>query len=331
MEILVYSARKYENPYFDKVFSTEDEELKLNYTADSLSTETASYARGKDAIVLFTEDKANSKVLDKLKENGVKYIATRTMGTDHIDIDHARSVGIKVANVPNYSPHCVAEHTLALLLALNRKLITANQKIMAHDFSLDGLVGTEIHGKTAGIIGTGDIGAQVVKILCGFGCEVLMFDPKKNEALEEKGHARYVSFDELVEKAEIISLHTPLTDKTTNMINKEVISKMKDGVILINVSRGELINTKDVIEALKSRKIASLGLDVYEREKELFYHNHTGEPLVDDDFARLLSFNNVLVTGHMAFLTDNALAQDMAVTKQNLMAWENGEKPEFEQ
>ncbi len=331
MNILVYSSRKYENPYFEKAFSSKSEKLKLNYTTDSLNTDTASYARGKDAIVLFTEDSAKGEVLDKLKENGVQYIATRTMGTDHIDIDHARSAGIKVANVPNYSPHCVAEHALALLLALNRKLITANHKIMAHDFSLDGLVGTEIHGKTAGIIGTGDIGAQVVKILCGFGCNVLMYDVKQDNALEEKGHAKYVSFDELIQQSDIISLHTPLTEQTANIINEESISKMKDGVVLINVSRGELINTKDVIEGLKNRKIASLGLDVYEREKELFYHNRTGEPLVDDNFARLISFNNVLVTGHMAFLTDNALAQDMEVTKQNLLAWEKGEKPQFEQ
>lgn len=327
MEITVYSTSPYEKPYLKAAC---DKKHKVHYLTKSLSRQTASLAKGSEAVVVFTNDDASAEVLEALKENGVKYLASRTMGTDHIDTDKARELGIKVAHVPHYSPYSVAEHSIALMLTLNRKLILANRKVREQDFRLDGLVGFDMKGKTVGILGAGEIGAISAGILHGFGCRILVFDIKKNKELTEKYDAEYVELDELFRQSDIITIHAPLNKETRHLINRVQIGKMKKGVMLINVARGAIINTEDAIEGLKSGKIGALGMDVYEHEDALFFKDHSTEVLQDDLFARLLTFKNVLITGHQAFLTQEALREDMEATFSNINAWAEGKDAENE-
>lgn len=327
MEITVYSTTPYEKPYLKAACAPKH---KVHYLKKQLSKQTASLAKGSEAVVIFTNDDASAEVLEALKENGVKYLATRSMGTDHIDTDKAKALGIRVAHVPHYSPYSVAEHSIALMLALNRKLVVANRKIREQDFRLDGLVGFDMNGKTVGLLGAGEIGAISAGILHGFGCRILIFDIKENPELREKYGAEFVDIDELCRKSDIISIHAPLTKDTKHLINKEQISKMKEGVMLINVARGGIMKTEDVIEGLKTGQIGYLGMDVYEHEGDLFFQDRSSEVLQDDLFARLLTFKNVLITGHQAFLTREALKDDMEATFSNLNAWAEGEKAENE-
>lgn len=327
MKTKIFSISPYEKPFLEQ---GNQEGLQLTYEKERLNENTTDLAEGYEAVSIFASDKAPADVLEKLSELGVKYIATRTMGLDHIDTEKAKELGIKVAHVPHYSPHSVAEHSIALMMALNRNLIPAHYKAMDYNFLLDGLVGFDMNNKTVGMIGGGEIGSESAKILHGFGCNLLVFDIKKNEELIEKYDAKYVDIEELCSNSDIITIHAPLTKDTEHLINKEKIEKMKDGVMIINTARGAICKTEDLIEGLKNEKIDSLGMDVYEYEKGLFFEDHSCEIMKDDLFVRLLGFKNVLITAHQAFLTHEALQENMETTLANLRKWAKGEKAEHE-
>ena len=315
MKILVYSIYGFDKPFLEEAAKDKHE---LNFTEQPLNLDTADLAKGYTAVALFTSDNASSAVLKRLYENGVKFIALRSVGYDHVDLTLAKQLNIKVANVPAYSPFAVAEHTVALMLALNRKLIRAHNRVMEQNFSLDGLVGFDMNGKTVGIIGTGKIGSVVTKIMNGFGCRILLYDKIVDNELKNKYNVVYKDYETLLKESDIITLHVPLTTETKYLINKNCISKMKKGVMLINTSRGALINTKEVIESLKTGQIGYLGIDVYEEESGLFFEDRSEEILQDDMIARLMTFKNVLITSHQAFLTDTALRNIAETTIENL-------------
>lgn len=327
MKATVYSTSAFEKPYLK---AGDKDQLKLHYHKKNLNKETVPLAEGSEAVVIFTSDKANKEILKALKDIGVKYVATRSMGTDHIDTDTAKELGIKVANVPHYSPYSVAEHSVALMLALNRKLLPADLKVKNYDFRLKGLVGFDMNGKTVGILGAGEIGAISAKILYGLGCKILIYDIKKNEELIEKYDAKYVELDELCQKSDIVTMHAPLTEETKHIVDSDKINKMKDGVMIINTARGALCKTEDLIDGLNSGKIGYLGMDVYENESGLFFKDHSTEHIKDNLFINLLGYKNVLITAHQAFLTREAIKNDMEATLENLKAWSKGEKPENE-
>jgi D-lactate dehydrogenase len=297
---------------------------KLHLLAPALSIETAPLAAGADALCIFVNDDASAPVLEKLAALGLRFLVLRSAGFNNVDLDAARRLGIRVARVPAYSPYAVAEHTIALMLALNRKLVKANNRIREGNFALDGLVGFDMHGKTAGVIGTGTIGRLVAQILRGFGCKVLAYDPAPDADWAVQQGVRYAPLEELLALSHIVSLHAPLTPATQYLIRAETIALMKRGVMLVNTGRGALIHTRDVIAALKSGQIGYLGLDVYEEERGLFFEDHSGEILQDDVIARLMTFSNVLITSHQAFLTDTALRNIAETTRENLDCFAGG-------
>ncbi|MCS6809555.1 MAG: 2-hydroxyacid dehydrogenase, partial [Candidatus Kapabacteria bacterium] len=272
----------------------------------------------------------SAEVLDKLYDAGVRYIALRSAGFNHVDIQRARELGFRVANVPAYSPYAVAEHTVALMLALNRKIVRASNRVRDLNFSLDGLVGFDMNGKTVGIIGTGKIGSVVAKILHGFGCRLLCYDIKPDPELERLYAAVFTDLSTLCAESDIITLHTPLLPETKYLINHERIAQMKKGVMLINTSRGGLVHTADVIEGLKSGHIGYLGIDVYEQEQGIFFYDYSDTILQDDMIARLLTFPNVLITSHQAFLTHTALHNIAETTLYNVSCWAKGLHSEYE-
>ena len=327
MKTTIFSISPYEKPFLEK---GNQDGLQLTYEKERLNEDTTHLAEGSEAISIFASDKAPARVLEKLKEIGVKYIATRTMGIDHIDIEKAKELDIKVAHVPHYSPHSVAEHSVALMMALNRNLIPAHYKAMNYNFLLDGLVGFDMNDKTAGMVGAGEIGSVSARILHGFGCKLLIYDIEKSEELIKKYDAKYVDIEELCSKSDIITIHAPLTEDTKHLINKEKIDLMKDGVMIINTARGAICKTEDLIEGLKNEKIGSLGMDVYENEKGLFFEDHSCEIMKDDLFVRLMGFKNVLITAHQAFLTREALKENMDTTLSNLRKWANGEEADYQ-
>ena len=321
MNVVIYSTRKFEKEHLEKALTTH----QLRMLDTRLTPDTASLALGADAVSIFVNDSASAEVLQKLKDAGVKYLALRSAGFNHVDLAAAAKLGIRVARVPEYSPAAIAEHTVALMLALNRKIVRAHNRLRDLNFSLDGLTGFDMQGKTVGIIGTGKIGRAVARILNGFGCKLLAFDPIVSDELKNKYDVIYTDLDTLSSKADIITLHLPLTKGSRYLINKERIAQMKPGVMLINTSRGALVNTKDVIAALKTGKIGFFGMDVYEEEGGLFFEDHSEDILQDDVIARLMTFQNVLITSHQAFLTREALEEIALTTKYNLTCWENGE------
>lgn len=320
MDTVIYSTHKFEKEYLLKA---NDCKHNLKLLDVPLTGETAHLAKGAKAVSIFVNDDASAPVLEKLNEAGIKFLVLRSAGFNHVNLDIAKQLGFRIARVPAYSPYAVAEHSVALMLALNRKLIRANNRVHDLNFSLDGLTGFDMHGKTVGIIGTGQIGAVVARILYGFDCKILATDHVENEILKEKYGVTYTDYDTLYRESDIITLHVPLVPATRYMINKESISKMKPGVMLINSSRGALIKTKDVIESLKSRQIGYLGIDVYEEESGLFFEDHSEDVLQDDTISRLLTFNNVLITSHQAFLTNTALDNIASTTIYNLNCFEN--------
>lgn len=322
MKIAFYSAHNFEKPYFLKAAGKSHD---LLWIEPRLSETTVLLAKDCPAVCIFVNDDGSAPVLRKLKEMGVRYLLLRCAGFNHVDLEVARELGIRVARVPEYSPYAVAEHTLALMLALNRKLVKAHNRVRDGNFSLDGLTGFDMHGKTVGIIGLGKIGKVLAQILHGFGCRLLVSDPLPDKEIGEKLGIRYTDTDTLCRESDIISLHAPLNEQTKYLINKERIGKMKKGVMLINSGRGGLIHTRDVIAGLKSGQIGYLGLDVYEEEKGLFFEDHSSDILQDDIIARLMTFPNVLITSHQAFLTDTALENIAEVTVNNLRALELGE------
>jgi len=328
LKAAIFDTHNFEKPYLQK--ANKDAGHELNLLSVQLTKETAALAEEHQAIAIFGNDDASADVLEILHSVGVKYIALRSAGYNHIDIDKARELGIRAANVPAYSPYAVAEHTVALILALNRKLIRANRRILELNFTLDGLEGFDLNGKTVGIVGVGNIGSVVAKIMHGFGCKLLGLDPNPNQQNIDKYGMEYTDIDTLCRHSDIITLQAPLNDKTRYIINEEKISIMKDGVMIVNTGRGALINTKAAIEALKTRKIGYLGLDVYEEEKGLFFHDYSDNILQDDVIARLMTFPNVLITSHQAFLTKEALNNIAETTIENLTYWEDGKECENE-
>jgi D-lactate dehydrogenase len=323
MKIAVFSIHTFDRPFFEKIKNGNHE---VTYFKERLSKETAHFASGFDVIAVFTSDTLNAEVLHLLHSCGVKYIALRSVGYDHVDLSKAAELQIKVANVPEYSPFAIAEHTVAMILVLNRKLIVADNRIKRFDFSLGGLTGFDLNGKTVGIVGTGKIGAVLAKILHGFGCKLLGYDLAEDSSLHAKYQLRYTSLDELCQQSDIISLNLPLNKDTKYMINEERISLMKDGVMLINTARGGIVHTDSVIHALKSGKIGAFGMDVYEHEKGVFFYDHSHTILQDDTLALLTTFSNVLITAHQAFLTNEALEGIVSTTLKNIDQWHNEQK-----
>ena len=326
MQVAVFSSHKFEKNYLEKFCGNHG----LRFLEARLTAETASLAQGAQAVSIFVNDDGSAPVLQKLKELGIRYLALRSAGFNHVDLKEANRLGMRIARVPEYSPAAIAEHTVALMLVLNRKLIKAHSRIRDLNFSLDGLVGFDMSGKTVGILGTGKIGTVVARILHGFNCKLLAFDPYQNEDLKTKYNVLYTDYLTVFRESDIITLHLPLTNESKYIINKETINAMKPGVMLINTSRGGLVDTKEVIKALKKGKIGSFGIDVYEEEGGLFFEDHSDQILQDDVIARLMTFQNVLITSHQAFLTNEALVKIAETTGYNLDCWDKGGAPENE-
>jgi D-lactate dehydrogenase len=285
-----------------------------------LTPASAGLAEGSQAICVFVNDDVGAEVLDKLAALKIRLVALRCTGFNNVDLAAARRAGIKIARVPDYSPHAVAEHTIALMLGLNRKLHRAFNRVREGNFSLDGLLGFDLKGKTVGIVGTGNIGEKVARILHGFGCDLLATDPLPSATCKAIG-VRYVSWPELCSASRIISLHCPLTPQTHHLVDEQAIDSMQPGVMLVNTSRGAVVDTRAIIKGLKSGAIGSLALDVYEEEAHLFFEDLSSRIINDDVFARLLTFPNVLITGHQAFFTHEALTAIAATTLANLNAF----------
>jgi len=319
MKIAFFSTKSYDREFFDRYVSTHE----IIYFEAPLNAQTVNLAAGCEGICAFVNDKLNTAVLSALKKLGIQLVALRCAGFNNVNIESAKTNGITVVRVPAYSPYAVAEHALALILTLNRKTHKAYNRVREGNFSLDRLTGFDLHGKTVGVIGTGKIGEVFCGIMQGFGCNVLAFDLMANPTLVAKG-VNYLPLIELLEQSDIISLHCPLTEQTRYIINEHSISMMKEGVMLINTSRGALIDTSDAIDGLKAGKIGYLGLDVYEQEEKLFFNDLSENIIQDDIIMRLMSFPNVLVTAHQGFFTEEALSQIAQVTLTNIDAFVAG-------
>jgi D-lactate dehydrogenase len=314
MKIVFFSTQPYDQTFFN--LHKDEFGFELVYFESALSRKTASLAENAEAVCVFVNDKLTSEVIDLLAAQGVKIIALRCAGFNNVDIEAAKRNEIKVCRVPAYSPEAVAEHAVAMLLTLNRKTHKAYNRVREQNFSLNGLLGFDVHNKTVGVVGTGNIGKAFCRIMLGFGCKVSAFDVIANKDLEAIG----VEFKPLQEvlQSDIISLHCPLNDQTKHIINDTTIAMMKKGVMLINTSRGGLIDTKAVIQALKSGQIGYLGIDVYEQEEKLFFRDLSSDIIQDDLIQRLMSFPNVLITAHQAFFTEDALSQISTTTLKNI-------------
>ncbi|PTX13114.1 D-lactate dehydrogenase [Pontibacter mucosus] len=321
MKVALYSSHKFEKDFLEMANGGKH---SLVFLGPNLSLSTVRLAQGCDAVSIFVNDDASQPVLEELHEIGIRYVALRSTGYNHVNLRTASALQMRVARVQTYSPYAVAEHSVALMLALNRKLIKAHARVQQLNFSLDGLVGFDMHRKAAGIIGLGKIGKVVAQILHGFGCKILAYDPAPDRHFASRFHIRLTDIDTLCTQSEIVTLHVPLSEQTKYLINAERIEKMKKGTMLINTSRGALIHTKAVIQGLKSGKLGSLGIDVYEEEQGLFFEDHSEEILQDDVIARLMTFQNVLITSHQAFLTDTALQHIAQTTIYNLDCFVQG-------
>lgn len=325
MKILFFGTKNYDKEYFNALLPNYDD-INIKYISANLNEETAKLADGYDAVCAFVNADVGEPVLIKLKSCGVKLILMRCAGYNNVAINKATELGITVMRVPSYSPEAVAEHAMTLALTANRKTHKAYAKMKENDFSLSGLMGMNLHNKTAGIIGTGKIGAAMAKICFGFGMNVIAYDKYENESL--KSFIKYVSLDELLKKSNLISLHCPLLPETYHLINKETINKMQDNVILINTSRGGLIDTIDLINEIKNGKFAAVGLDVYDEENGLVFEDHSENILQTTIVARLLSFPNVMITSHQGFFTKEAMEAISYVTLENAKAFISGENLE---
>ena len=321
VKVAIFSAKKYDREFLR---SANDSSHEIHFFEPHLNEETVGLAAGFEAVCVFVNDQVNTAVIAKLRSLGVQLIALRCAGYNNVDLPAATKHGIIVVRVPAYSPYAVAEHTIALMLALNRKMHRAYNRVREGNFALDGLVGFDMHGKTVGVIGTGQIGTVVAQILTGFHCPTLAFDPFPNATCQSLG-VRYIELNELFAQSDIITLHCPLTPENKYMISDAALAKMKNGVMLINTSRGALLDTVAIINGLKSGKIDYLGLDVYEEEEGIFFEDRSGLILSDDVFARLLTFPNVLITGHQAFFTREALLNIAATTIDNITKFENNQ------
>jgi len=312
-------------PYDEASFNEKNKEydFELRYYKGHLNKHNVILTQGVDAVCIFVNDTADAEVLRMMADNGVKLLALRCAGYNNVDLAAAKDK-LKVVRVPAYSPYAVAEHAVALMLALNRKIHRAYWRTRDGNFALHGLMGFDMNGKTAGIIGTGKIARILIRILQGFGMKVVAYDLYPDEKYAREVGISYVSLDGLYAQADMISLHVPLTDQTKNMIDAQSIAKMKEGTIIINTSRGQLIHTNALIEGLKSKKIAAAGLDVYEEEEGYFYEDQSDKIIDDDVLARLLSFNNVIVTSHQGFFTREAMHNIAETTLQNIQDFIDG-------
>ncbi|QHS59691.1 2-hydroxyacid dehydrogenase [Chitinophaga agri] len=325
MKTLFFSAKPYEKQFFNH--HNTHHNLELEYLDTHLGPHIVNAVdENTFAVCVFVNDRLTPEVIEALAAKGVKVIALRCAGFNNVHLDTARQQGIRVCRVPAYSPEAVAEHAVAMLLTLNRKTHKAYNRVREQNFSLNGLLGFNLYGKTVGVIGTGKIGRAFARIMLGFGCKVLAYDLYPDEGLAQLG-VTYAPFETVLQQADILSLHCPLTPDNRYLISENTLGMMKKGVTIINTSRGGLINTKDAIEALKTGKIAYLGIDVYEQEEKLFFHDLSGAIIEDDMIQRLMSFPNVLVTGHQAFLTNEALAQIADTTLSSIAAFAAGETP----
>lgn len=321
MNVAVFSTKPYDQTFLEG--ANERHGHDLTFFEPRLLPATASLADGHEAVCAFVNDRLDAEVLETLARQGTRLIVLRSAGFNHVDLSAAERLGLAVARVPAYSPHAVAEHALALLLALNRRIYRAYARVREGNFALDGLLGFDLNGKTVGVIGTGKIGETFARMVHGLGCEVLALDPYPNPALD--GIARYVDQAELYARSDVVSLHCPLTPDTYHLIDDHAIERMKEGVTLINTSRGQLVDTRAVIDGLKSGRIGRLGLDVYEEEGDLFFQDLSNRVIRDDVFSRLLTFPNVLVTGHQGFFTEEALTNIAETTLANVTAFATGE------
>lgn len=323
MRIAFFDAHKYERQAFDSENAAFGHEIV--YLEPRLTRETAQLAQGFPAVCSFVNDRVDAPTLAVLKDGGMRLLALRSAGYNHVDLVEAARLEMPVVRVPEYSPHAVAEHTVLLALAVIRKIHRAWVRVREGNFSLDGLVGFDLYGKCVGIIGTGRIGRTTLEIFKGFGCKLMAFDLFPNEKAATEIGFGYVSLDELYRHSDIISLHVPLTPETSHLIGASSIARMKRGVVIVNTGRGELIDTRALIDALKTGQVGAAGLDVYEEEEGLFFRDLSDRVLQDDVLARLLMFPNVLVTAHQAFLTREALANIAATTLGSVTAFEKGE------
>lgn len=313
--IAVFSSKPYDREFLSR--ANLKHQFELVFLEPRLSAETASLAAGFPAVCVFVNDRLDAAVLEQLAAAGTRIVALRCAGFNNVDLPAAERLGIKVVRVPAYSPYSVAEHTVGLILTLNRKIHRAYARVREGNFSLNGLLGFDLHGRTAGVVGTGQIGAITAKILSGFGCRLLGFDPYRNPDCEALG-MRYVALDELLAESDLVTLHCPLTPATHHLIDAEAVQKMKPGAMLVNTSRGAVIDTQAVIEGLKSGRIGSVALDVYEEEADYFFEDLSYKVIADDVLARLLTFPNVLITGHQAFFTQEALTSIAETTLGNV-------------
>ena len=314
-KIAFFGAKPYDIASFDKV--NEKYNYDIKYFKGHLNPNNVVLTQGADAVCIFVNDTADAAVIDAMADNGVKLLALRCAGFNNVDLEAAKGK-LPVVRVPAYSPYAVAEYSLALMLSLNRKIHRAYWRTRDGNFSLNGLMGFDMHGKTVGIIGTGKIAKILIRILKGLGMHILAYDVYPDYKFAEEEGITYTTLDELYKSSDIISLHCPLTEQTRYIINDDSIAKMKDGVMIINTGRGQLIHTNALIEGLKNKKIGSAGLDVYEEESEYFYEDQSDRIIDDDVLARLLSFNNVIVTSHQAFFTKEAMHNIAETTLQNI-------------
>ncbi len=321
MKFIAFEAKDYETEHFKKL-KVEVKRVKDNLTFDNIDL-----VKGYDGISILGQSVIEKDILDALKNNGVKYISTRTIGFDHIDVPHAKKLGFKISR-SYYDPNGVADYTVMLMLMSLRHYKQAMFRGNVNDYSLSGLQGKEMRSLTVGVVGTGNIGAQVVENLTGFGCKIIGFDTYHNPRLENK--IEYVTLEELYKKSDIITLHTPLLDSTRYMINKDSLATMKDGVIIINCARGELINTEDIIDAIEARKVGALGLDVIENEKGIYHQDRRSDILENREMAYLRQFPNVIMTQHIAFFTYEAVGMMVNTSIDSLVSFANNEACRFE-
>lgn len=321
-KIAFFDTKSYDREAFNKV--NKQFGFDISYYKERLSMNTVSLTRDMDAVCIFVNAECDANVIERLAENGVKLIALRCAGFNNVDISAAREKGIRVVRVPAYSPHAVAEYAVTLMLALNRKVYRSVYRTREGNFKLNGLLGFDMYGKTVGLIGMGRIAQELIKILRGFGMNVLAYDLYPNEAFAREHQVKLVSLDELYENSDIISLHCPLTNDTKFIINSDSITKMKYGVMIINTGRGKLIKTEDLIDGLRSHQIGSAGLDVYEEEANYFYEDRSDKMIDDDKLALLLMMPNVIITSHQAFFTAEATHNIALTTLQNIRDFEQG-------
>ena len=317
MKIAFFDTKPYDKPSFDKYGAEHG--IKFKYFETKLNEDTVDLAGGYDGVCVFVNDTVNAAVIDRLCELGVRIVALRCAGFNNVDMKHAYGK-VHVLRVPAYSPYAVAEHTMAMLLTSIRRIHKAYIRTRDFNFSLSGMTGFDLHGKTVGVVGTGRIGRVFIDICLGFGMRVLAYDKFKAQGLEDGERVRYVELDELFEKSDIISLHCPLTEDTYHIINEQTIESCKKGVVILNTSRGALVDAEALLAAIKSRKVGAACLDVYEEESELFFEDFSGHILDDDVLARLISMPNVIVTSHQAFLTEEALSNIAETTVENIVS-----------